>query len=1335
MKDYSNILLSSKKYRSQRDFWIGYLKDLEIEEPMIPNMNSLIKGDKPDEFEKTEFTFDKDLVEKFLKLSKNSDITLYIVFLSALCIFLYKYTQKYKIHLGIPVYSELENEAFFNDFIAFRIDLNEHLTFRELLINVRKYFILIVSNQDYPFQKIIEELNHITNSRFELLLGLIFISEDIHRKRLLDIHKSSFIISYKKEKKDNCIRFKFQYLKSLYLNEDVEQMVKYFILVLGQVVENVHYKLCEIDILSEEEKQRLIIEFNNTNNNIIKNKLIHHLFEEQVVQSPDKIAIISENNQNFWTYKEMNNKANQLAWRLKEYGVKNNSIICVIDDRSFNLVVGIYSILKAGGTYIPIDPEYSSRINFILKDSQPHIILTNIHLKQQISFDKDFVFSDELIQASESTEKENPNVNDDANSLAYIIYTSGTTGHPKGVGIRHRNAVNYIAWAAKVYLNNERLNFPFYTSISFDFTVTTLFVPLITGNSIVIYPADKKEFLIERIIEDPIVGVLKLTPAQINLMRMNNIQGRASSVKKFILGGEDLPLSLAEYLHCNFSEDIEIFNEYGPTEATVGCMTYKFNPDKIYRNSIPIGVPTENVQIYILNEELQPIPIGVIGELYISGEGLARGYLNNPEATAKKILSNPFRNGQFLYKTGDLARFLSDGNIGFLGRIDDQVNLRGFRIELGEIKSQLLKHKEINDAIVVLKEFKENEKVLCAYFISEVKIEPSELKNYLSGKLPDYMIPGFFIPVEEIPLNANGKINKKFLPEPIIESRTPYAAPRNEVETKLTELWQQIFDIKRVGINDNFFEMGGDSIKAIQLSSRLKQHRLELKVSDLFKYPTISQVINFVKRSDRIIYQGIVKGEVRLTPIQKWFFQKKFHNHHHFNNAIVLFKKNGFNVDFIEKVFTKILEHHDALRIVFEIKDNQIIQMNKGIDNNLFSIDIFDLTRKDDIESIVLKESFIIQAGIDLKKGPLVKLGLFRMDEGDHLMIVIHHLVIDGVSWRILLEDFETGYMQMETSSANEFPGKTDSFQTWAEKLVEFSQTNELLMELDYWKNIEETRLQNLPKDFDDVHALRKNKYNDSISFEFSGEITGKLLKDVNRPYTTEINDILMTALGLAIKEWAGIGKILINLEGHGREEVIEGVDISRTICWCTAMFPVILDMEKSEDISYLIKATKENLRKIPKKGIGYGILKYLTPKQCKRNIDFVLEPEINFNYFGQFGFEEKEDKSISGNRLFRMSDLKISDSISPEAERMFAIDINGMVINSKLRFTLDYNLKEYRKESIKKLIGYFKSQLIFIVDHCMQKKDVELTPSDVADTEEELAIDELNEIQEMIDS
>ncbi|MEK4732085.1 non-ribosomal peptide synthase/polyketide synthase [Paenibacillus sp. FSL L8-0641] len=1104
--------------------------------------------------------------------------------------------------------------------------------------------------------------------------------------------------------------------------KQAEECIDYFINILNMFIHNPKGSVDKLIILSHEERKQLLIDFNDTKKDYPQDKTIHELFAEQVERTPDNIAVVYEDKH--LTYRELNGKANHLARVLRNKGVKPDRIVGIMAERSFEMIVGIFAILKAGGAYLPIDPNYpDTRIKYLLDDSGSQILLTSRTFMENKQIDADIIYLEEEYLNEENSKLENVNKPSD---LAYVIYTSGSTGKPKGGMIEHTSVVNIITALQAMYPLKAEDAFLFKTTYTFDVSVAEIFGWFLNGGKLVIsrQGVEKEAMELVEVINKHKITHVNFVPSMLNIMvqtlKDNGIK-LPSTLRYIFAAGEALPKKLVHELF-DVSENTSLENIYGPTESTIYAAGYSITK-KIAEEliTVPIGKALQNVYLYILDKHNQLTPVGVAGELVIGGSGLARGYLNRPELTAEKFVPNPFIPGEKVYRTGDLVRRLPDGNIEFMGRIDHQVKIRGFRIELGEIEAHLVKHTAIKEAVVIAKEEQQGKKYLCAYIVGENELTISELREHLLNELPDYMVPAYFMQLEQLPFNANGKIDRKALPEPQgnINTGVEHVVPRNEREEILAKVWEDVLKTENIGVKDNFFSLGGDSIKAIQVMSRLNVHGLKLEMRDLFKHPVIEELVEYIQSTSRRIHQGPVEGIVPITPIQRWLYKQDSKDIHHFNQEIMIYGRNGFEEAIIRKVLSKLVEHHDIFRTVVKIEDQNILQYNKNLEGEHFSLEIVDLRDSYNYREKIELEASRIQRSMDLYNGPLVKVGLFKTKEGDHLLIAIHHLVVDGVSWRIILEDLDIGYRQALNNDEIKFSNKTDSFKDWAQRLDEYANSPELLKEINYWTNLEKTETIPLPKD----REIEERRYmnNNSVKIELSIEETEKMLKRVNHAYNTEVNDILLTALGLAVREWTGNDKVLISLEGHGREEIIKDIDISRTVGWFTTQYPVVLDVSGQLDISRMIKSVKENIRQIPNKGIGYGILKYLTLPENKADLNFNLNPEISFNYLGQFNQDNVDN-------LFGVSDIPAGESTGPNYKSEYCIDINGGTVEGgKLELNFSYNQGEYEKSTIEGVAVSFKKHLVNIITHCAEMDYSEATLSDF--TVDDLNMDEFEDV------
>ncbi|MCP3774857.1 amino acid adenylation domain-containing protein [Paenibacillus sp. MZ04-78.2] len=1096
------------------------------------------------------------------------------------------------------------------------------------------------------------------------------------------------------------IRLQFTYNARVYNRATIERMQGHLLHILQQVARDADVRVSELDILTDQERTTLLHTWNDTAAEFPQ-ALVYRLFEAQSLQTPDRPAVIAHGQQ--LTYVQLNERANQLARHVRARSGQANPFVAVISEHSIELVIGILAVLKAGGAYVPIDPDYpEDRIRYMLDDSKACLVLTQSHLRRKFDFEGMTVLLDE--ESSYDQDCSNLEEVGGANDLAYMIYTSGSTGKPKGVLIEHRGLTNYIWWAREVYVKGEPTNFPLYSSISFDLTVTSIFTPLVTGNAIIVFSGADKAALLASIVQDPRVDIIKLTPAHLQAWKEMNIAG-PTTVRKLIVGGENLSTRLAQSIHEQLHGEIEIFNEYGPTETVVGCMIHRYDAALDKRESVPIGKAAANTSLFLLNHGLKPVPVGVPGELFISGAGVARGYWNRPELTAEKFIDHPFVPGTRMYRTGDLAQWLPDGKMEYLGRMDEQVKIRGYRIEIGEIEAALQQMAEIKEAVVAAQTDAHGFQQLCAYYVSDRPLPSSQLREHLSRGLPGFMVPAYFVHLEQMPLTSNGKLNRKALPVPDLrhQERAAYRAPRTKVEEMLVSIWEAILGTEGIGIGDHFFDLGGDSIKSIQLSSRLNQLGYRLEIKHLFKFPTIAELSPHVELSRRAAEQGEAVGRVMLTPIQYWFFEQFTVDPHYYNQAVMLHAPDGLKEMPLRQTLHKLAEHHDALRMVAVQTENGYEAWNLEIArSSLYQLEVFDLQENPAPGPDIEAKANEIQGSIRLSDGPWMKAALFRCADGDHLFIAIHHLAVDGISWRILLEDIASGYKQAERGQAIRLPLKTDSFRLWSERLTAYAQSEAMSKEAAYWSQLEQRGFECLPKDFPEQDGFSRDS--ETVTVEWSKEETDQLIKHAHRAYNTDMNDLLITSLGLSVSRWSGLERIALHLEGHGREPIIPDLDISRTVGWFTSLFPVVLQLPPGKPLSASIKAVKEELRHIPHKGIGYGILKYLAKTEVPRS---GLQPEISFNYLGQF------DQDLQQHEI-RLSQYSAGSDSSGNQRRPYVLNVNGMITGGQLRLTINYSHKQYARETIERLSAFLHQELRAVVAHCMSKEQPELTPSDI---------------------
>ncbi len=1118
-------------------------------------------------------TLPEILSQKIRNLSQAENATLFMTLLAAFDVLLFRYTGQEDISIGSPVANrsraELESLiGFFVNTLVFRSNLAGQPGFRDLLRRTREMSIQAYTNQDIPFEMVVDKLQPERNLSHSPLFQVMFALQSSARTavtlpssgvRLAPVEShsgtSKFDLTLFMLDDGKNISGALEFNTDLFNSDTIERMLAHFEILLNSLIEHPDQPIGMLEMLSSAERHQLLVEWNQTTAPYPDSLCVHQLFENQVTETPDAdaLVVLVQNDDRFQesriSYKELNRRANILGNSLQSLGVGPDSLVGLCVERSVEMVVGLLGILKAGGAYVPLDPTYpQDRLQFMLRDSGARVLLTQRHLLDRLSFDEPSIgsnldamltrptilclddvlptdFGNGLIgldrpknEAAAMAAKENLRSEVNPENLAYVIYTSGSTGLPKGAMITHRGVVNYLTWCQGAYPLQEGQGSPVHSSISFDLTVTSLLSPLMNGKRAVLLPEGLGVELLSSALRNeaqltrPPFSLIKITPAHLQLLgEQLHPEEAVNRTRAFIIGGENLTIDHVR-AWLEHAPDTALVNEYGPTETVVGCCVF-WTPSESaerllekYRSGIiPIGRPIINTQLYILDPNMQPVPVGVSGELYIGGDGVGRGYLNRPELTAEKFVSNPFEGelvslhkgasvygASRLYRTGDLARYLPDGNIECLGRVDFQVKIRGFRVELGEIEAVLNQHPQVKDVVVWF--WEENGiKNLAAYIVTSdgAQISASILRQYLQEKLPDYMVPGAFVFLDLLPLTVNGKVDRKALPKPDFSRQSQqigYLAPRTPQEEITAEIFADILGLDRVGALDNFFDLGGHSLLATQVISRIRDtFLLELPLRILFEAPTpaglAARVEEFRRLSSEIPIPPITALDrdpntslpllaVPLSFSQQrlWILDQLMPGAPLYNIPTFVQVEGSLDPRILEKSLNQVIRRHEALRTVFSQTDGKPVQI--VLPEFAISISQSDLTqlteedRQEQAMELARREALL---PFDLAKGPLIRLRLVRL-ESKHYYILLntHHIVSDDWSLSIFIneilvfynlyqqaeQDIESGSLAAEDQPSFEsilpkLPIQYPDFAAWQRNWL---QGTVLEQQLDYWK-------------------------------------------------------------------------------------------------------------------------------------------------------------------------------------------------------------------------------------------------------------------------------------------
>jgi amino acid adenylation domain-containing protein/non-ribosomal peptide synthase protein (TIGR01720 family) len=1034
------------------------------------------------------------------------------------------------------------------------------------------------------------------------------------------------------------------------------------------------------------------------------------LFESRVVQSGDRIALVGGDCR--LSYSDVNRRSNRIAHCLRKQGLIAGDVVGARFERSINNVIAFLGILKAGGVYTPLDPSYPpSRLEGILKEGDVKWLIG----EERVETESEFLDIAEALSGDFS--EENPGVECLGASPAYVVFTSGSTGAPKGVLVDHESlSRRYSDWDHVYGLEGFRCYLQA-AGQSFDVSIADYVRSLCSGGTLVV--ADREALrdpaLLANVIEQEGIEFADFVPSLLRVLSEYAVlAGRVfSSMRCLVVGGDVWHDADTQNVFQITSSDCRFFNAYGVTEAVIDNTYHEIRRESSVSSHL-IGRPFGSTELHVVDEGMRRVPVGVAGELLIGG-ALARGYINQATLTSERFVADPFSSepGSRLYKSGDLVRWLPSGDLEFIGRSDDQVKIRGYRIELGEIENVLLRAAGVRDAVVVVHEGETGQKCLVGYVVLESGWESAGIMSVLASQLPAYMVPSQLMVLDVLPLTANGKVDRRSLPSPTFEERRDvYEAPRTAIEEALATIWAEVLGIDRVGVTDNFFALGGDSIMSIQIVSRARQKGIAFSVKELFEQPTIAELAANAEwvevGSSRM--QSTVSGSMSLVPIQRQFLSGESVDQHHYNQSVLLIPPKDFSMRRMKSIVSSWYERHDALRLRF-VNGVQGWQADHAAFSEALcasSVIHEELPVGRNRKEWLKERSDHWQRSLSLSSGPLLRVIWF--DGGGswgRVLVIVHHLVVDGVSWRVLLQDLESGYRQLRLGESVQLAQKSDSYQWWGERLQRFSESEVLQEEREYWLDqlqcVADIRLPlEAAKGVDNTHAATE-----SVDVELTVEQTSLLLGRCNTAYRTEINELLLSALLLGLQHWCGGTRLRIELEGHGRELLDDGQDLSETVGWFTTVYPLVLSYET--EVGALIRQVKESYRCLPNKGLGYGVLRYLAEDEAVNAAAADSQCDVEFNYLGQF------DQSINTDTAFQMASEQGGIGVSSSRQRSTLLSVSGMVFEGVLSFTLDYNRYQFSSASVAQVAECLREGLETVIVHTAERLKGSYTPSDFA--------------------
>lgn len=1060
-----------------------------------------------------------------------------------------------------------------------------------------------------------------------------------------------------------------------------------------------------------------LLRWNDTDRAYPVHKTVHQLVEEQAARTPEAVAL--EFRQQKLTYSELNRRADRIArvivdaYRRNEQGdLPRGTLIPIMMERSADVLPAMLGVMKTGGAYLPIDPQYpEERIRFILEDAQAQIIVTTSQLAaklkpviSQAGMEAGaLICIDEwLAQPCESAENLNVEVKQD--DLAYVIYTSGSTGKPKGALIEHAGLVALIPYLIDRFGLTSETRVLQFASISFDASVYEWIGTLTVGGTLVVLSEEELPPYadVSDVLEQKNIHLAMLPPAVLRTMSKRELPG----LRTIVSAGEACTPDLIN----DWGKDRFFLNAYGPTEVTIICSVGLCRPGK----KVTIGQPVYNKRLFVLNPFGQPVPLGVPGELWVGGVGLARGYLNREELTKERFVHKELVMGdghapqlERLYKTGDIVQWTPGGELIFIGRSDDQVKIRGYRIELGEIEHRLRQYPGIRQCMVRAWHDGHYQK-LAAYYTSSQELEEAELTRHLTSVLPAYMIPSYFFRLEAFPLNTNGKVDRSALPHPstVWEHSSEEASEvgEDEMETRLLHVWRHLLKRQNIGVNDHFYAVGGDSILAIQTVSMAGDYGIVVTPRQVAEHPTVKDLaavaawVDGGKQKEQAID---LEGEFGLTPIQHWFFEQRFEEPHYFNQSHMLLL-NHCDPARLENAVNRLVRLHLELAVQFVRRGPTYAQRYRtDAVVRLASYTIRKTERPDpEIADVCAKW----HGQLNYETGTLLRAGLIEghPDGKIRLFLTVHHLVIDGVSWRILLQELYRLY------HGSELPPVPSPFKKWQAAITDYAQKEEQRDQIGYWSDVL-TRSAAFQLPVDRCADNRSSAESAELIVTLPPSDTRLLLHRCAHAYRTQINDLLLTAWSLMLSAWTGQGTVAFRLEGHGREHSVSDMNLTRTIGWFTSMFPVCIRLSADAPLGETIKSVKEQLRRVPDRGISYGALRYCHPDEALRTALTASEPQALFNYLGQFDQAEAGE----ANEWLSFTRDAAQDHSSPRNHGTSLLELNCSIVQGQLHLFMKYSRRHYEEATIAGLAESFISYLCSIIEHCEGKESEEFTPSD----------------------
>lgn len=1244
------------------------------------------------------------------EMARVSGCTLYMVLATIFTELLRRYRNDSDIVFGTPTanrpFAELQNLiGFFVNNLVMRIAADGQLTFQQQLQRVRKTVLDAFAHQIVPFEKVVAALDQ-RSTRYSPLFQIGFVLQDgtIELPELDGLQVEQLEVARTTAKYDlsliavetgEGIALEWEYSTDLFAAETIRHMALCFRQLADEVVKSPSLPLQDLVLCTREQYALVVDAWSGRLLEPLPDSCLHRLFSQLAGVTPDRLAVVCGSRR--LSYGELDERSAALAVLLQKSGCGVETIVAVCLDRSVDLIVAILAILKAGGAYLPLDPNYpESRLLQMLADSGAKLVVStddNVLLQRS---GVPVIDPRRIVPGGIDVDFAMPEVRPD--NLAYLIYTSGSTGKPKGVMIEHRSVVNLIAGLKETvysqYPGGQQVSL--FAAAVFDASVQQIFAALCGGHTLHVLESATRED--PRLVLDywqrEGITIADGTPTLLRLLIEAGLaEADGLQLKHLIIGGEPLPYETVKRLRTgSFGYGLALTNIYGPTECCVDVTAFACPHDDLPELAVmPIGRPMINARVYILDPRRLPVPPGMAGELYIGGPGVGRGYLGRDELTAERFIADPFAAGERLYRTGDRGRFLADCTIAFLGRTDNQVKVNGFRIEPGEIEHCLRGCEGVEDAVVCVAGRGAADCKLVAYLlVDDAQVKLNRLHRFLAARLPDYMIPKRFYTLAAFPRNFSGKVDRAALLSmelaPLRQESTGHGAPRTEKEKLLASIWCDVLKIENPAIHDNYFVLGGDSIKALQIVSRLRHHAYRLAIRDIFQYPTIAEQALLLEQGQAKHPDLPATGEVLPTPIQRWFLEEFDGNRNHFHQAVLLRPRQPMDEECLRNGLMALQAHHDALRASFcKNAAGEWVQEIPDQGGPL-AFAVVDLGDEPDGIAAMRKHSLALMRGTDLGQGALFKAVLYRSSAGERLLLCAHHLVVDGVSWRVLLQDLQEVYQQLRLGKTVDPGPQTTSYKQWSEQLAEYGRLFALKPAalgntFSYGASLElEQPFTGCPFTYGERARYKRL---------LSPGLTKALLSGAHRANQPGITDLLLCGFGRAVVREAGITRLAITLEGHGREPISGGIELDRTVGWFTMMFPVVFDFGLAEHVGEHVRLVQRNVQKAHASGIEFGLQRW--GHGCPPPDRLHRLPSILFNYLGDFDSINTE--------LFALASEEIGPVVDPQAVVPFDLEVTGLCLDGTIELSVEYG-PALEVDRVQRLMEFWVDELQCIANH-----------------------------------